>query len=235
MPFVQVKTRSGRINYHYTISTPKSDAAEHIDPSLPVVLFFHALAFPHVFHCMWILPSAVLLFLTCHGSSICRSSTSQVQSRCIWLQVAWRYGGRWLTWRLWDNRGGGRCTSIYGTRYKYPDTNPAHTPVQNVINLPPCHFVAMDLGSPVALQIAISHPDRVLSFFLMSQTCLDEVRFLGCYLRLCWSYLLCKAPRCVWRSPAGLRFLDLCIPCSRSIRYGTYDGVWLWVLSVHVQ
>lgn len=43
----------------------------------------------------------------------------------------------------------------------------------------------MDLGSPVALQIAISHPDRVLSFFLMSQTCLDEVRFLGCYLRLC--------------------------------------------------
>lgn len=47
--------------------------------------------------------------------------------------------------------------------------------LQDALRLPPCHFVAMDYGSPVALQIAISYPDRVLSLFFISQTCLEEV------------------------------------------------------------
>jgi pimeloyl-ACP methyl ester carboxylesterase len=55
---------------------------------------------------------------------------------------------------------------------------------QDALSLPSCHFVAMDYGSPIALQIAIAHPGRVLSLFLISQTCLEEVYFSCNY----WSH-----------------------------------------------
>jgi pimeloyl-ACP methyl ester carboxylesterase len=45
---------------------------------------------------------------------------------------------------------------------------------QDALKLPACHFVALDFGTPMALQLAISHPNRVLSLFMLSQTCLEE-------------------------------------------------------------
>ncbi|KAF5343679.1 hypothetical protein D9757_014529 [Collybiopsis confluens] len=44
----------------------------------------------------------------------------------------------------------------------------------DTLNLPPSHFVAMDYGSPIALNIAITDPDRVQSLFIISHTCEEE-------------------------------------------------------------
>ncbi|KAJ3863909.1 Alpha/Beta hydrolase protein [Lentinula novae-zelandiae] len=43
------------------------------------------------------------------------------------------------------------------------------------LQLPPCHFVALDMGSTIALQIAVMLPEQVLSLFIMSHTCLEEL------------------------------------------------------------
>ncbi|KAJ3966390.1 Alpha/Beta hydrolase protein [Lentinula raphanica] len=45
----------------------------------------------------------------------------------------------------------------------------------NALQLPPCHFIAIDLGSTIALQVAVKKPEQVLSLFIMSHICLDEV------------------------------------------------------------
>ncbi|KAE9392270.1 alpha/beta-hydrolase [Gymnopus androsaceus JB14] len=140
MPFVQVKTRSGKIKFHYTISTPKSDVTEKIDPTLPVVLFFHALAFPHVFHSQF-------------GDPLLRKFNLVV----------------------FDFRSHGDTEADdLPEGYEVKDAAEDALAFMDAIHLPPCHFVAIDLGSPVALQIAVSQPDRVLSLFFISQTCLDE-------------------------------------------------------------
>ncbi|KAJ3759719.1 hypothetical protein EV360DRAFT_20782, partial [Lentinula raphanica] len=44
----------------------------------------------------------------------------------------------------------------------------------NASHLPPCHLIALDLGSNIALQIAVKIPKQVLSLFIMSHVCLDE-------------------------------------------------------------
>ncbi|KAJ4465979.1 alpha/beta-hydrolase [Lentinula edodes] len=43
------------------------------------------------------------------------------------------------------------------------------------LQLPPCHFVALDMGSTIALQIAVMLPEQVLSLFIMSHICLEEI------------------------------------------------------------
>ncbi|KAJ3839057.1 Alpha/Beta hydrolase protein [Lentinula raphanica] len=45
----------------------------------------------------------------------------------------------------------------------------------NALQLPPCHFIALDLGSNIALQVAVKIPQQALSLFIMSHVCLDEV------------------------------------------------------------
>ncbi|KAF9058540.1 alpha/beta-hydrolase [Rhodocollybia butyracea] len=42
------------------------------------------------------------------------------------------------------------------------------------MKLPPCHIFALSLGTIVALQLAVSHPDKVLSLFLVSPLGLEE-------------------------------------------------------------
>ncbi|KAF8965052.1 Alpha/Beta hydrolase protein [Flammula alnicola] len=42
------------------------------------------------------------------------------------------------------------------------------------LKLPPCHFFGVSLGSCVALQMAVSHPDKVLSLFMISPLPLVE-------------------------------------------------------------
>ncbi|KIK68547.1 hypothetical protein GYMLUDRAFT_68402 [Collybiopsis luxurians FD-317 M1] len=140
MGYVQVKTNSGKIKFHYHISTPKLSTADKVDPSIPVVLWFHALAFPHVFHSQFADPilrkfNLVVFDLRSHGDT-----------------------------------EGDDLPEGYGVKNAAEDA----VAFMDALRLPPCHFVAMDYGSPIALQIAISHPDRVLSLFLMSQTCLEE-------------------------------------------------------------
>ncbi|KAJ3770018.1 Alpha/Beta hydrolase protein [Lentinula raphanica] len=45
----------------------------------------------------------------------------------------------------------------------------------NASQFPPCHLIALDLGSNIALQIAVKIPEQVLSLFIMSHICLDEL------------------------------------------------------------
>ncbi|KIK53529.1 hypothetical protein GYMLUDRAFT_207316 [Collybiopsis luxurians FD-317 M1] len=45
----------------------------------------------------------------------------------------------------------------------------------NALQLPPCHFVAMDIGSLIALEICVTEPWRALSLIIMSHICLDEI------------------------------------------------------------
>ncbi|KAF5380250.1 hypothetical protein D9757_008199 [Collybiopsis confluens] len=140
MPSIRVKTSSAKINFNYTISTPKHTSAEKIIPSLPTLLFFHSLAFPHVFHSQFADPrlrkfNLVVFDMRSHG-----------------LTEA-------------DDLSEG-----YGVKEAAVDV----LALMDALRLPPCHFVAMDYGSPIALQIAIDHPERVLSFFILSHTCLTE-------------------------------------------------------------
>ncbi|EEB95393.1 hypothetical protein MPER_05644, partial [Moniliophthora perniciosa FA553] len=46
----------------------------------------------------------------------------------------------------------------------------------DALKIPPCHICGMSLGTIVALQIAVTYPDRVLSLFLMSHLGLEEGR-----------------------------------------------------------
>ncbi|KAF9036403.1 Alpha/Beta hydrolase protein [Rhodocollybia butyracea] len=45
----------------------------------------------------------------------------------------------------------------------------------DAIQLPPCHFVAIDIGSMIALQVAVTRPKYVRSLFIMSHICLEEI------------------------------------------------------------
>ncbi|ESK90020.1 alpha beta hydrolase [Moniliophthora roreri MCA 2997] len=44
----------------------------------------------------------------------------------------------------------------------------------DAISLPPCHVCGLSSGTTIALQLALSHPKRVLSLTLLSQLCLEE-------------------------------------------------------------
>ncbi|KIK60925.1 hypothetical protein GYMLUDRAFT_167349 [Collybiopsis luxurians FD-317 M1] len=45
--------------------------------------------------------------------------------------------------------------------------------LMDALGLPACHLVGMSTSTLIATQLAVSHPDRVLSLFLMSQLCLE--------------------------------------------------------------
>ncbi|EEB92659.1 hypothetical protein MPER_08800, partial [Moniliophthora perniciosa FA553] len=45
----------------------------------------------------------------------------------------------------------------------------------DAISLPPCHVCGMSSGALIALQLTLSHPERVLSLTLLSQLCLEEI------------------------------------------------------------
>ncbi|KAF9037425.1 Alpha/Beta hydrolase protein [Rhodocollybia butyracea] len=44
----------------------------------------------------------------------------------------------------------------------------------DAVQLPPCHFVAIDIGSMIALQVAVTRPKYVRSILIMSHICLEE-------------------------------------------------------------
>jgi hypothetical protein len=41
MPQIKVKTSTGTVNFHYTISTPTNESAKAIDKNLPTLIFLH--------------------------------------------------------------------------------------------------------------------------------------------------------------------------------------------------
>ncbi|KIK71516.1 hypothetical protein GYMLUDRAFT_33702 [Collybiopsis luxurians FD-317 M1] len=138
--FIEVKTPFGSIKFEYTISTPRSTVADAIDPSLPVVLWFHPLAFPYVFQPQFADPllrkfNLVVFSFRSHGDT-----------------------------------EADELPEGYGINEATQDV----LVFMDSLKLPPSHFVAMDYGSPIALNIAISHPNRVQSLFIMSHTCLEE-------------------------------------------------------------
>lgn len=49
---------------------------------------------------------------------------------------------------------------------------------QKALSLPPCHLFGLSLGACVALQMAVSHPDKVLSLFMLSPLPLIEVGYV---------------------------------------------------------
>lgn len=49
------------------------------------------------------------------------------------------------------------------------------TNYQEALRLPPCHLVGLSLGACVALQTAITYPNKVLSLFMISPLPLIEV------------------------------------------------------------
>lgn len=68
-----------------------------------------------------------------------------------------------MSWRWW-------CMQSVLIQFSMPNWS-----WQDALSLPRCHFVAMDLGSIVALQITVTRPNSVLSLLIMSHTCLEEV------------------------------------------------------------
>ncbi|KIK58917.1 hypothetical protein GYMLUDRAFT_128653, partial [Collybiopsis luxurians FD-317 M1] len=141
MPFIQVSTSTGNINFHYTISTPTCANAESIDNGLPVLLFFHAMAFHTIFHSQFHDPllrkfNLVTFHLRFHGETTCD-----------------------------------KIPRTYGAEDAAEDV----VALMDALQLPPCHFVAMDMGSLIAVQIAITKPEKALSLFIMSHLCLEEL------------------------------------------------------------
>ncbi|KIK56613.1 hypothetical protein GYMLUDRAFT_46939 [Collybiopsis luxurians FD-317 M1] len=141
MPFVQVSTSTGKTRFHYTISTPTCANAESITAGLPVLLFFHAMAFHAVFHSQFRDPllrkfNLVTFHLRFHGDTTCDT-------------VPEKYGAE--------------------------DAAEDAVALIDALHLPPCHFVAMDIGSMIAMQIAVTKPEKVLSLFIMSHLCMEEL------------------------------------------------------------
>ncbi|KIK53521.1 hypothetical protein GYMLUDRAFT_232757 [Collybiopsis luxurians FD-317 M1] len=141
MPFVKVSTSTGKINFHYTISTPTCASAESIVRGLPVLLFFHAMAFHTIFHAQFNDPllrkfNLVTFDLRFHGETTC---------------------------------------DTVPPKYSAEEAAEDALALMHALDLPPCHFIAMDIGSMIATQIAVSTPEKALSLFLMSHLCLEEL------------------------------------------------------------
>ncbi|KAE9390941.1 alpha/beta-hydrolase [Gymnopus androsaceus JB14] len=141
MPFVEVSTSTGRIKFHYTISTPDCSMAKQINPDLPVVLFFHAFAFHTMFH----------------------SQFSDPMLRKFNLIV---FDLRWH---------GDTESDTIPDRYGQEEAAEDVIAFMDALQLPPCHFVSIDIGSTIALQITVTNPQRALSLLIMSHICLEEL------------------------------------------------------------
>ncbi|KAJ3827540.1 Alpha/Beta hydrolase protein [Lentinula raphanica] len=141
MPFVNVSSSTGKTRFRYTISTPSSASAEAIQPGLPVLFFFHALALHHVFHTQF-------------------SDRKLRKFNLVTFDLRWHGETKSDT-----------VPPVYGQEEAAEDV----IALINALQLPPCHFVALDMGTTIALQIAVKIPEQVLSLFLMSHICLDEL------------------------------------------------------------
>ncbi|KAF9072816.1 Alpha/Beta hydrolase protein [Rhodocollybia butyracea] len=68
---------------------------------------------------------------------------------------------------------------------------------EDALQLPPCHFVSIDIGSMVALQIAVTKPEYVRSLFIMSHICLEELDVALGYTQYAFSSNMSNLAKCV--------------------------------------
>ncbi|KAJ3845835.1 Alpha/Beta hydrolase protein [Lentinula lateritia] len=144
MPFAKVTSSTGKTKFKYTISTPNCGEAEKIDASLPTIVFFHPVFLAeHIFQ-------------------------AQFSNREL----------RQYNLLSFDCRGHGKTTGDpvpdwYGHSEAAEDAIQLMAHLQNSLNLPPCHLVAVSSATNTVLKIAVMEPERVLSMFLISPTCLE--------------------------------------------------------------
>ncbi|KAJ3992945.1 Alpha/Beta hydrolase protein [Lentinula boryana] len=141
MPFIDIASSTGRVRFHYTISSPLCANAEVIEPGLPILLFFHAFAYHTIFHSQF-------------SDPILR------RFNLVTFDLRWH---------------GDTESDTVPTKYGQEEAAEDVIAFITALQLPPCHFVALDLGSIIALQTAVMLPDQVLSLFIMSHTCLEEL------------------------------------------------------------
>ncbi|KAJ3737847.1 hypothetical protein DFJ43DRAFT_986866 [Lentinula guzmanii] len=146
MPFIDIVSSTGRVRFHYTISSPLCANAEVIEPGLPILLFFHALAYHTI--------STVTQF----SDPILR------RFNLVTFDLRWH---------------GDTESDAVPTKYGQEEAARGCDSIYNCFATPPLPFVALDLGSIIALQTAVMIPDQVLSLFIMSHTCLEEVSLVS--------------------------------------------------------
>ena len=180
MPQVKVKTASGTVFFNYTISTPFSDSAGSIDPSLPTVLLLHPVYLSHVaFHRrsrLAFFPSLIPIFFQ-------PSFPAPFSGALTWSE--WTWGPMVKLKALYRRRSDGRtlekmCTHSWWVLFYclIGCCDDVQTFFQKALSLPPCHLFGLSLGACVALQMAVSHPDKVLSLFMLSPLPLIEVGYV---------------------------------------------------------
>ncbi|PPQ69671.1 hypothetical protein CVT24_001204 [Panaeolus cyanescens] len=140
MPFIKIKSSSGPLDVHYTISTPTCENAQGIDPSLPTLLFLHPVYVGHiVFHYQFANPNI-----------------------------------RRFNLIGFDARGHGETSGTVPPHFRRAEAAEDVFKFMEALCLPPCHLVGLSLGACVALQVAVSYPEKVLSLFMLSPLPLIE-------------------------------------------------------------
>ncbi|KAF8155559.1 Alpha/Beta hydrolase protein [Crassisporium funariophilum] len=162
MPHVKIKTSSGPVSVSYTISTPTSENAQAIDPTLPTVLFLHPVYMGHeIFHFQF------------RNPQLRRFNLVGVDARC--------HGETF-----------GPVPSTFRRLHAADDV----FKFMEALRLPPCHFFGLSLGACIALQTAISYPEKVLSLFMLSPLPLEEPEEVACGRQEIYDYWVegCKDP-----------------------------------------
>ncbi|KAJ4488698.1 Alpha/Beta hydrolase protein [Lentinula edodes] len=149
MPCVDVTSSTGKTRFKYTICTPASEEADEIDRNLPTLLFIHPVSIAeHIYYAQ---------FCDCQLRRF----------NLVSFDLRGGHGGT----------TGDRVPFRYGQVEAAEDTMRLMARISgsttDAINLPPCHLVAMSSGTTIAVEIAVTQPERVLSMFLISHLCLE--------------------------------------------------------------
>ncbi|TFK38041.1 Alpha/Beta hydrolase protein [Crucibulum laeve] len=140
MPYIKVKTTSGLVNFHYTISTPTCTSAQAINPSLPTIIFLHPVYIPQaIFQPQFSDPK------------LRRFNLIAIDSRCH-----------------------GETTGSVPSTFRRLEAAEDLLKFMEALRLPPCHLFGMSMGACIALQAAVSHPQRILSCCMVSPLPLVE-------------------------------------------------------------
>ncbi|KJA23107.1 hypothetical protein HYPSUDRAFT_138152 [Hypholoma sublateritium FD-334 SS-4] len=142
---VKIESSSGVALLSYTISTPKANDAETIDPSLPTIILLHPVyVSQHIFHYQFASPdlrrfNLIAVDMRSHGNTICTTPSTY------------------------------RAAQAADDVFCFMDA----------LDLPPCHLFGVSLGACIALEMAVTRPERALSLFLLSPLSLTEPDFVA--------------------------------------------------------
>ncbi|EAU89656.1 hypothetical protein CC1G_02545 [Coprinopsis cinerea okayama7 len=73
-----------------------------------------------------------------------------------------------------DSRGHGRTGGDVPTDYRRPEAGEDVYHFMEALKLPPVHLVGLSMGACVALQVAVTHPEKVLSLTMVAPLPLNE-------------------------------------------------------------